>query len=70
MAKVLAMQGVKVVVTALREERLLALREEIMQLGAESIVVAGDDADEATAQNVVRSALDAYGRIDILSSML
>lgn len=65
-AKVFAKQGAKLVLTARREERLLELHEELTQLGAEVIPIAGDGAREATAHAVVQSAFDVFGSIDIL----
>jgi 3-oxoacyl-[acyl-carrier protein] reductase len=65
-AKALAKRGAKLVLTARREELLLKLRQKLAQLGGEAISVAGDGAHEATVQAVVRSALNAFGTIDIL----
>ena len=65
-AKAFATRGAKLIITARREERLLELREEIMQLGLEVIAVAGDGAHEATSQTVVRTAVDTFGTVDLL----
>jgi NADP-dependent 3-hydroxy acid dehydrogenase YdfG len=59
--KAFAALGVKVVATARRAERLAALRDEF---GCE--VFAGDAGDEATAEAVVKLAMERFGRVDVL----
>jgi 3-oxoacyl-[acyl-carrier protein] reductase len=65
-AKAFAAKGDAVVVTARRGERLRALVEEIEAAGGRAAFVAGDAADEATAEAVVGLAVELYGRVDVL----
>ncbi|RRA50189.1 SDR family oxidoreductase [Acidipila sp. EB88] len=65
-ALALAAVGMRLVLTARREQRLLALQQEIRKAGGEAVVVAGDAAQEATAVAAVNAALTAFGRIDVL----
>jgi 3-oxoacyl-[acyl-carrier protein] reductase len=58
--------GVDLVVVARREERLRALAEEAGQRGRRCVVVTGDVREEETAQRAVQSALDTFGRLDLL----
>lgn len=62
-ARSLAAQGARLVLTARREERLHAL---VRDCGAEALVVAGDAREESTAQRVVAAAIGRFGQIDIL----
>jgi 3-oxoacyl-[acyl-carrier protein] reductase len=65
-AKAFAAKGDAVVVTARRGERLRALVEEIEAAGGRAAFVAGDAAEEATAEAVVWLALERFGRVDVL----
>ncbi|HET8654451.1 MAG TPA: SDR family oxidoreductase [Longimicrobiaceae bacterium] len=65
-ARALAEEGAKLVLTARRRERLESLAAEIRELGGAAFVVAGDAREEATAREVVDTALQSAGRIDIL----
>lgn len=58
--------GAKVTLTARREAKLTALRDEIIEAGGGAIVVPGDITKEETAQQVVDQTLEAFGGIDIL----
>ena len=62
-ARSLAAEGARLVLTARREERLTSL---VQQTGADAVVITGDATDEATAQRVVAGAIERFGRIDIL----
>lgn len=62
-ARSLAAEGARLVLTARREDRLTAL---VSETGADALVVTGDATDEATAQRVVAGAIERFGRIDIL----
>ena len=65
----LASLGAKVVVNynknAGAAEQVVA---EIKQKGGEAIAVQGDVSQFATAQNIIKAAVEAYGRLDILVS--
>jgi 3-oxoacyl-[acyl-carrier protein] reductase len=65
-AKLLASQGAQLVLTARREERLKELISEIESLGGKAVYVVGDAAEEQTAKQTIQSAVDHFGRIDIL----
>jgi NADP-dependent 3-hydroxy acid dehydrogenase YdfG len=62
-ARSLAAEGARLVLTARREERLTAL---IQECNAEALIVAGDAREETTAQRVVDGAIAHFGQIDIL----
>lgn len=64
--KAFAAEGVRVVATARREERLRALAAEVEQDGGECAFVVGDAADPATAEAAVAEALQRFGRVDVL----
>jgi short-subunit dehydrogenase len=65
-ARAFARRGDAVVVTARREERLQALAEEIVAEGGKAVWLAGDASMEATAEAVVKLALEQFGRVDAL----
>jgi short-subunit dehydrogenase len=65
-ARAFARRGDAVVVTARREERLQALAEEIVAEGGKAVWLAGDASMEATAEAVVKLALEQFGRVDVL----
>jgi NAD(P)-dependent dehydrogenase (short-subunit alcohol dehydrogenase family) len=67
-AEAFGREGAKVVVTARREEKLRETVGAIEAVGGEALVVAADLEDTATADRVVKEAIDAFGRIDILVS--
>jgi 3-oxoacyl-[acyl-carrier protein] reductase len=63
----LAALGAKVVVNYNQnQEAANQVVAEIKAQGGEAIAVQGDVSDFATAQNVVKATIDAYGRLDIL----
>ncbi|MGB8664462.1 MAG: SDR family oxidoreductase [Serratia inhibens] len=67
MVRVLAAQGVTVVATARREERLLALADEIERSGApRPHAIAADITDAAALGNMLAQAARQVGTIDIL----
>jgi NADP-dependent 3-hydroxy acid dehydrogenase YdfG len=64
--RALAAEGAAVVVGARRKERLDRLVEEVTRAGGKALAVECDITDEEQAHNLVRRALEEYGRIDIL----
>ena len=64
-AKLFAAEGAKVVVAARREAELASLVAEIKADGGEAIALAGDVTSEAFNQQLVATAVDAYGKLDI-----
>jgi NADP-dependent 3-hydroxy acid dehydrogenase YdfG len=65
-ALAMAEKGANVVVTARREQRLSELCDLISDDDGKAVYLAGDAADELTAQNCVSLAVRQYGRLDIL----
>jgi short-subunit dehydrogenase len=65
-ALLFAAEGCKVVLAARRIDRLQNLAAKIQDAGGEAIAIPVDIVDIAEVQNMVQSALDLYGRIDIL----
>ena len=65
-ARHLAAQGGSVVMGARRVERLQALRDEITAAGGTAVVVQTDVTDRAQVQRLVDTAVETYGRIDVL----
>lgn len=65
-ASYLGRAGVKLCVTARREEALERLRAELERHGVECLVVPGDVSVQRDVENVVSRCLAHYGRIDIL----
>lgn len=65
-ARALAAEGANLVLTARRQERLDELAGELRGAGVEARAVAGDAREEATARSVVETAMEAFGRVDIL----
>lgn len=65
-AYALAREGVNLVLTARSADKLAAICAECEELGVTAISVPGDCRDEQNAIDVVRAAMVAFGRIDIL----
>ena len=64
-AELFCREGAKVVTVARREERLRDLAEECSELPGEIIWHAGDVGDPATAVNMVKKAVETFGKLDI-----
>jgi NADP-dependent 3-hydroxy acid dehydrogenase YdfG len=65
-AEALAAEGATVVVAARREDRLNELVERIENSGGRTFAVSCDITDEAQVHDLVRRAVEGFGRIDIL----
>jgi NADP-dependent 3-hydroxy acid dehydrogenase YdfG len=65
-AAALAAEGAAVVVAARREERLDALVGRIENAGGRTLAVSCDITEEGQAHDLVRRAVEEFGRIDIL----
>ena len=65
-ARHLVKAGVKVVISARRQDRLDALARELDPTGANILAVAGDVTSPADRQQLVDAALAKFGRIDAL----
>src|SRR4051794_41584312 len=62
----LAGVGAKVAIIGRSEERLAEARKAVENAGGEALVIAGDMADKAAADDAVQQTLDAFGRVDVL----
>ncbi|HLA88544.1 MAG TPA: SDR family NAD(P)-dependent oxidoreductase, partial [Anaerolineales bacterium] len=65
-ALIFAAEGCKLVLAARRINRLQNLAERIQDSGGEALAIPVDITNRADIENMVRSALDLYGQIDIL----
>ncbi|HLO30667.1 MAG TPA: SDR family oxidoreductase [Anaerolineales bacterium] len=65
-ANLFAQEGCKIVLAARRIERLEAMAQEIRAAGGEALPVAVDVTQPEQINALVKNALDAYGRIDLL----
>ena len=65
-ARLFAMEGCKVVLAARRLDRLQSLAVEIQNAGGEALAVPVDVSQPAEIEVMVQTALDLYGKIDIL----
>jgi NAD(P)-dependent dehydrogenase (short-subunit alcohol dehydrogenase family) len=65
-AKRFSLEGASVVITGRRQPELDRMVKIIRQSNGKALAVAGSVTDEAHAQDVVRKAIDSFGRIDIL----
>lgn len=61
-----AQEGARLVVTDIQEDPLLALARELRDTGAEIEAVTGDVSLVADAQRMVQTAVDRFGRLDVL----
>jgi 2-deoxy-D-gluconate 3-dehydrogenase len=66
MAKGLAEAGAAVVLAARNRDKLSAAAEQLRNNGGTAVTVEVDVTDQRSIENMVRSALDRFGRIDIL----
>ena len=65
-AVALAGEGARLVLTGRRQGRLDELAKRVRELGSEAAIVVGDAREEETARQAVATALDRFGRLDIL----
>lgn len=65
-ARLLAEKGASVVLGARRAERIQALADEITEKGGKAIAVATDVIDRDQVKKLVDTAVETYGRIDVL----
>ncbi len=61
-----AEEGAKVVVADLNEEQAAAVAEEIKTKGGDAISVKVDVTDNGQIENMIKTCIDTYGRVDIL----
>lgn len=65
-AVLFAREGAKVVVSDLQEVPTLETVELVNQAGGEAVAVTGDVSKSIDAENMVRQAVETFGRLDIL----
>lgn len=65
-ARVFASAGAKVVISSRKEERCIAVADEITAAGGEALPVACNISDKAQLRGLVDATLAKWGRIDIL----
>ncbi len=65
-AEAFGREGAKVVVTARREEKLREVVGAVESAGSEGLAIPADLEDDSTADRVVKEAIDAFGRVDVL----
>lgn len=65
-AKLFALAGAQVSLMSRNRERLERLAEEIVQLGGEALVAAGDVTNEADCTRTLSATVSHYGKLDIL----
>lgn len=64
-AKIFALEGAKIVVTARRQPELNKLVAEIEAAGGQAVAVVGDVKDEALAKTLVDTATERFGGLDV-----
>ena len=65
-ALLFSQRGAKVVVNDISETATQAVMDEIVHSGGEAIAVVADISKASSAERIVKTAVDAFGRIDIL----
>jgi len=65
-ARVFGEAGIALVLAARRKDRLDALAQEINDKGGKALAVECDVTDEAAVERLFATALEAYGRLDLL----
>lgn len=65
-ARLLSRQGARVVLGARRVDRLQALVEDITRQGGQALALATDVTDRTQVQRLVDSAVESFGRIDVM----
>lgn len=65
-ARRLAKSGAKVMLAARREDRLVALRDAIVEQGGDAMYKVTDVTQRDQMEALAKTTLDAYGRIDVL----
>src|SRR5450756_2248885 len=68
-AKLFAKEGASVVAIARRKEKLADLVAKIEADGGKAIAVAGDVTSEEDVQNAVKTAVQTFGKLDIVVNL-
>lgn len=61
-----AQEGARLVVNDINEDALNSLTDELKASGAEVVAVVGDVSVDADVQRIVQTAVDTYGKLDIM----
>ena len=61
-----AKEGAKVVISARRKQQLEEVAEKIREAGGEVLPVVTDISKSEDADNLIASAIDKYGKVDVL----
>jgi NAD(P)-dependent dehydrogenase (short-subunit alcohol dehydrogenase family) len=69
-ARMLAAEGVRVIINGRNAERAEVVRNEIVSSGGTAVIALGDLSSDAGAETVTQAALKAFGGIDILINNL
>lgn len=65
-AKLFAKEGAKIIISARREAQLEAVADEIRKAGGEVLPLCADISKPEDAERMVKTAVEAYGKLDIL----
>ena len=65
-ARLLSTEGASVVLGARRQDRIQSLMRELTNAGGKAIAVTTDVTDRAQVKKLVDSAVQAYGRVDVM----
>src|SRR3546814_14573357 len=69
-AKMLAQEGVKVIINGRNADRAEVVKAAIEGAGGTAAIALGDLSDDASAAEVMKAAIEAFGGIDILVNNL
>jgi NAD(P)-dependent dehydrogenase (short-subunit alcohol dehydrogenase family) len=61
-----AQEGASLIIQDIQERPLLALRDELRRTGARVEAIVGDVAQVKDCQEMIRAAVEAYGRVDVV----
>lgn len=65
-ALALAKSGHRLVLTAIEDNLLQAVRQQVLAAGSEAVAIAGDLCDLNFARSIVETAVNTFGRVDVL----
>jgi NAD(P)-dependent dehydrogenase (short-subunit alcohol dehydrogenase family) len=64
-ARLFAQQGARVILASRSQEELTHLAQEIKAQGGEALAVHADVSDAASVEDLIKQAVEAYGRLDL-----
>lgn len=65
-AKIMALRGAQVIMTGTRVEALEKAAETVRQAGGKALAVPMNLADTTSIENLIKTAIDKFGRLDVL----